>query len=335
MKKFALVGAAAMLAALAGCGGDDGGTLTDREYVRSLEDICTEVNEDINDLEGPEDDTDYRGWETVAEDARDIVSDGLDELNELSPPEDLQRDHDDYVASVERTLDATDDLQAAAEDEDEDDLAEAVETLQEENDERSAIAEDIGADECVEDSGSEPTPETDPPGTDPTITVPPIEMTMPPETAPPVSGTSIETFDFNELVTPPGYTWENIDSDSLASIQEQFDAQFMGQILAIGGANVDDPTNAEQFTVFAFFWNEDDIVASGTGVEFLNGFTETAESSSDTVTDAGFPVTTWTDSDGAEGVGVIDSNISIIMYGGSGSTPAMLTFFDAFILSQS
>ena len=156
---------------------------------------------------------------------------------------------------------------------------------------------------------------------------------MPPQTQPPVSGTSIETFDFDNLITPAGYTWENIDAATLADIQADFDAQFMGQIAALGGARVTDEANGFTFNTFVFFWNEADIVASGTGINFLNQFTDVGQHVVGHVHGGRLP---GHDLDRPEtvskGVGVIDSDVSVVMYGPSGTTQPMLTFFDSFIL---
>ncbi len=368
MKKFALVGAVSMLAVLASCGGGGSDTLSNREYVRSLEDICNDVDSDLRDIADPED---YDEIADAADEAVSIIDDALADFKELKPPKDFQEDHDDFVAAVEDLSSGFEDLKDAADDEDDDAIEDAADTLQQASDDADEIADSIGADDCVGvgNDSDEPTPgtqapdppategpvtvppitespateapetvpATQPPATQPPVTqvtVPPIEMTMPPQTEPPVSGTSIETFDFNNLITPPGYSWENIDPATLADIQADFDAQFMGQIAALGGARVTDAANGFTFNTFVFFWNEADIVASGTGINFLDQFTNAASTSSDTFTQAGFPVTIWTDPDGLEGVGVIDSDVSVVMYGPSGTTQQMLTFFDSFILVQ-
>jgi len=364
MKKFAVGGAlAALTIATAACGGGGSDTLSEREYIRELEKLCVQVNGDLEDLDEPED---YSDLVRLGEDAKEITEQGLEDLRDLKPPKDLEDAHDDYVASIERTVDLTDDFIAAAEDEDDAELDKIGNDLADEDAERNEIADDIGADDCISDvtidepqddpttttvedepattvpedepttttEPDEPASTTEPDETLPRITVPPVEMTMPTQTEPPVvSGSDIGTFDFNNLVTPAGYAWENVDSASLAGIQQSFAETYAGQIALIGGAFVDDAANGLRFTAFTFFWNED-IIESGTGQEFLAGFTDTAVSVSDVYTTAGFPVTTWIDDDGAEGIGVIDSDVSVIMYGDTGSTQAMLDFFDAFIAAQ-
>ena len=55
--------------------------------------------------------------------------------------------------------------------------------------------------------------------------MPPIDMTMPARPSRRWSaGTDIETFDFNNLISPVGYTWVNIDATTLADIQADIDA---------------------------------------------------------------------------------------------------------------
>jgi len=369
MRKLAFIGAAGLLAAIAGCGGGGSDALSDREYVRSLEEICRSADSDLKDIQDPED---YKDISNASADAIDIVNKAIDDVNELKPPDDLKKDQEDFVAGLEDLAAGFDDLQAAADDEDDNAISDAGDTLAKASDDVSSVADDIGANDCVDvgndsagsseetvpdDTTSPDTespddtqviitvppitaspetqpPATQPPATQPAATMPPIEMTMPPVTEPPVSGTSIETFDFDQLIVPAGYSWVNIEPAQLADIQSNFDTQFAGQIAAIGGAQVTDETNGFTFNAFVFFWNEEDIVATGTGINFLNLFTESAATSSDTFTPEGFPVTIWTDTDGAEGVGAIDADVSVVLYGPSGTSVQLQDFFDSFILAQ-
>jgi hypothetical protein len=364
MRKIALVSALAVLTvAGAGCGGGGSDTLTDREYTRALEKICSSADGDLKDIADPESNGDLAD---ASDEAISIIDDTVADIKELKPPKDFEADHEDFIAALEDVSSGFEDLKAAANDDDDEAIVEAGDTLSKATDQVDEIADSIGADDCVgvgEESDSPETPTTDAPDepttdapdepttdapttdapdepttdapeqTTPRITVPPVEMTMPADTQPPVAGTSIDTFDFDNLITPAGYTWQNIDATALAGVQDTFGSLYEGQIAAIGGANVTDPAGTP-FAAFVFFWNETDIVASGTGINFLNSFTESAVSSSDTFTTGGYPVTIWTDDDGAEGVGVIDSDVSVILYGDPGTTQTMLDFFDAFIAAQ-
>lgn len=353
MKKIAVAGVAGLLAVMASCGGGGSKSLSEKEYVRALEKVCTTANKDFQDIADTED---YSDLSDAADQAISIVDDAIADIKDLKPPKDLQSDHEDFVAALEDVRSGFEDLRDAADDKDDDAISDAGDAITKASDNADDIADSIGADKCVGvgNDPDEPTPDstvpstdepttdapttdapsTEPPSTRPTVTVPPIEMTMPPATEPPVSGTNIETFDFDQLITPSGYQWTNIDPDQLATIQSNLDTQFSGQIAAVGGASVDDLANGFTFNSFVFFWNEDDIVSSGTGITFLNVFTESAVSSADTYTDAGYPVTVWTDDDGAEGVGAIDGSLSIVLYGPSGSQQQLLAFFDAFINAQ-
>jgi hypothetical protein len=363
MKKFALVGAlAALTIATAACGGGSD-TLSEDEYLDQLQDLCRQVNGDLEDLEGPEDAEDYRGIVRLGEDAKDITSEGLEELQDLKPPEDLEADHEDYVASIERTLDLTDDFIAAAEDEDDEALGEAFTDLEEEDAERDEIAEDMGADDCVVGAGEEPedpeeptettepeeptettiedeptdTTEPDEPTettvdeTIPRITVPPIDMTMPADTEPPVmEGSEIGTIDIvNDLPLPLGYTFENADDETLTNIQTLYAEAFAGQIQAIGGAGVVDDATGEVFSVFVFFWNAE--LDDATGQAFVDDLAaaDDVESTEVVTTPLGLIGDRILYTDQTEALIVWGGDVSIVLFGDPGSAASLATLVDA------
>jgi hypothetical protein len=367
MKKFALVGAlAALTIATASCGGGSD-TLSEDEYLDELQDLCLQVDGDLEDLGEPED---YRDLARLGEDAREIIEDGLADIQELVPPDDLEADHEDYVASIERTIDLTGDFIAAAEDEDEAELTDLSVEIEDEEAEREEIAEDIGADDCIDDDDPDPDGPTDTtiedepadttepdepadttepdepadttePDDDPTettvdqtiprITVPPIDMTMPTETEPPVmQGSEIGTIDIvNELPLPAGYTFENADAETLTGIQELYAEAFAGQIAAIGGAGVVDDATGEVFSAFVFFWNADlDDVTGPAFVDDLAAADDVA--STETVaTPNGLVGDRILYTDDTEALVVWGGEVSIVLFGDAGSAASLGTLMDA------
>lgn len=350
MKKFALVGAlAALTIATAACGGGSD-TLSEDEYVSELEDLCRQVNGDIEDLGEAED---YRDLARLGEDAKEITEQGLADLQELEPPEELEAEHEDYVASIERTLDLTDDFIAAAEDEDDQEIGEVGAELQDEDAERNEIADDIGASDCVTDEedpeepddptdttieeeptdtteADDPTDTTDADGTIPRITVPPVDMTMPTETQPPVmEGSEISTVDINELPLPAGYTFENADAETLTSIQELYAEAFTGQIESIGGAGVADDATGEIFSVFVFFWFEDLDELTGPAFVADLASADDVASTEEVTTPNGLFADRILYTDQTEGLVVWGGQVSIVAFGDPGSAASLATFLDA------
>jgi hypothetical protein len=89
-------GAAAvfLLVLLAGCGGGD----SRESFVDDATDICRRSNARVTALGTPESFTDTLLYARQAEDA---VGDELDELSELSPPDELQAPFGEYLATLQ------------------------------------------------------------------------------------------------------------------------------------------------------------------------------------------------------------------------------------------
>ena len=83
----------ALLLAVAGCGGG-----TSREdYVEDATAICQEMTQRIKDLGAPESFTDTQLY---ARRAKDAVSDGIRELNDLEPPAELEDGFESYLDTL-------------------------------------------------------------------------------------------------------------------------------------------------------------------------------------------------------------------------------------------
>jgi hypothetical protein len=362
MKKFALVGAlAALTIGAAACGGGSD-TLSEDDYINELEDICSRADGDLRDIEDPED---FRAIVDAADDAISITSDAIDDINELEPPDDLEGDHEDFVAALEDVVSGFEELRDAADDEDEEALSQAGENIAEASADADNVAEDLDADDCIgvgeegeepddpdeptettiEDEPTETTVEDEPTDTTepdeptettvdetiPRITVPPIDMTMPADTEPPVmEGSEIGTIDIvNDLPLPVGYTFENADSETLTNIQSLYAEAFTGQIQAIGGAGVVDDVTGEVFSAFVFFWNAE--LDDATGQAFVDDLAAADDVASTEVvtTPSGLIGDRILYTDQTEALIVWGGNVSVVLFGDPGSAASLATLVDA------
>jgi hypothetical protein len=98
--------------ALAGCGGD-GERLTREEYVEQATAICARVEERVEALGEPQSPAEV---ETLGRELRDALGDGLDELRELEPPEELAEPFERYLEAGDDVVEQLDRLTAAAAD---------------------------------------------------------------------------------------------------------------------------------------------------------------------------------------------------------------------------
>ncbi len=88
---------------------------------------------------------------TYAEDASTALEDGLADLRELEPPEELEEDYDAWLATGDDAVDRIGELRAAAEAEDQDAVEALFDTADESDEESDQLARDLGLDECSDD----------------------------------------------------------------------------------------------------------------------------------------------------------------------------------------
>jgi hypothetical protein len=108
-----------VLATLAAGGCGEGDRLSREELGREASEICSPLERELEALPQPQSLSDL---ETYARRAGELTEDGLERLQELRPPEALERPFERYLARVEQVVDLLDDLEAAAAD---DELEEA------------------------------------------------------------------------------------------------------------------------------------------------------------------------------------------------------------------
>jgi hypothetical protein len=139
----AVVAAGALLAG--GCGGGDD-RLSEDEFRQQANDICTDVNDQLEGIEQPSTPDEVGAF--VSE-AIPVLESGLDRLHELNPPEDLEDDYDRFLAEADKSVPAARKLQQAAEDQDPDALQDAVAEGDAADQRSDDIARDLGLTGCA------------------------------------------------------------------------------------------------------------------------------------------------------------------------------------------
>jgi len=159
MRWFALLGVVAVAAvAAAGCGGGDnnnsnssnnnngGQRLSKAEYGSRLGAICTDYNKFTNTLDDPGSMNEIKPWiDKVVPRFEDAISN----VRELSPPADLQRAHDDFLAVANEETDVLNDIGDAAEANDQKKLLELEQKGTKLDARSDRLAHRLGAEECA------------------------------------------------------------------------------------------------------------------------------------------------------------------------------------------
>jgi len=95
---------------LAGCGGGDE-RLSRAEFVEGATAICDSVDQRVEALGEPQS---LEEVETLGQELGEILDEGLGELRELEPPEELEEPYARYLESGDEVADQLDELVAAA-----------------------------------------------------------------------------------------------------------------------------------------------------------------------------------------------------------------------------
>jgi hypothetical protein len=256
-RSMALLAAGALL--LAACGGDS--ALSEDDFIDELTDICEDAKRDLDRIAEPED---LAALATSSSEAIDIYDEALDRIAELSAPESVTRDLDDYVAVLEEQRDLLDDLRKAAEAGDEEKAFGIIGDGQTLEEDQNELAAELGVPECGEPEETTPTTEitvstttipVEVPTTVPVVTLPP---TLPPATtvAPPPtttpSGTgSFVVLDLTTTFEPPaGYTFEFVDvSPETLDLFSSY-PDLAARMQSVGAANILDAGGATVATIW-------------------------------------------------------------------------------------
>jgi hypothetical protein len=117
--------------------------------VRQATAICTPVQRQLEALPQPQS---LPELETYAQEAKELTEDGVEQLQELRPPEELEEPYERYLGRAERVVELLDELEDAAAD---DDAAEAQRLLRDigEAAETGELADAAGiGDACEQDA---------------------------------------------------------------------------------------------------------------------------------------------------------------------------------------
>lgn len=143
--------AAALLALVAaGCGGSGSGggggeRLTLDEFVAQADAICKEYDAKFDELGEPKSASDLAD---MVRSGKDIASDQLAALRELSPPADVEARIEEAYATLDEQVALFDDFADAAAAEDEAKVGEISGKLDELNEKADEIAKEVGLKEC-------------------------------------------------------------------------------------------------------------------------------------------------------------------------------------------
>lgn len=106
-----LLPALALAAAVAGCAGGGGERLSREEFVEQATAICSRAEERVGALAEPET---IEEVETYAREARVITEEGVSDLRELEPPEELEDGFDSYLEQGDEVVALLGELERSA-----------------------------------------------------------------------------------------------------------------------------------------------------------------------------------------------------------------------------
>jgi hypothetical protein len=131
----------------AGCGGD-GDSLSREQLIEQGDAICADYASRIDEIGQPQPGN-ANDIERFVDEAKPVVEEGTDALDDLTPPEDLEGEYDEWIALGRGNVTAFEDLEAAAAEGDEQRMEEITERLGADQGEAARIAQRIGFQECI------------------------------------------------------------------------------------------------------------------------------------------------------------------------------------------
>ncbi len=170
---IAVGGAAALIAAGCGGGGDNGDSLSNAEYIEQADAICAAFERQLDAIDEPTSDA---GFVPFLRAVLPIIRAQIDELRALNPPADIEGQVNEALDLLDEQAEISEEAINRVEDGGEDAEAVAADVgprLQTVNDEAEQIADDIGLQECGSDeadttTGTAPATTGDEPATAPT-----------------------------------------------------------------------------------------------------------------------------------------------------------------------
>jgi hypothetical protein len=138
--------ASTTLALGAACGGDGDGLSRER-LIEQGDAICADYASRIDEIGQPQPGN-AKDIERFVDEAKPVVEEGTDALDDLTPPEDLEDEYDEWIALGRGNVTAFEDLEAAAAEGDQQRMQEVIEDLGTDQAEAARIAKKIGFQEC-------------------------------------------------------------------------------------------------------------------------------------------------------------------------------------------
>ena len=132
----------------AACGGSDD-RLSREELIEQGDAICSEYDSRVDEIEDPENSDDVA---RCVDEVKPVIEEGTDKLDELTPPEELEDDYDEWIELARAQVAAADDMKAAAAEGDDARVEEIVSDLRDNDAEANRLAQSIGFKECGEES---------------------------------------------------------------------------------------------------------------------------------------------------------------------------------------
>jgi hypothetical protein len=135
------------VAALAACGGGDGGgdRLSQAEFVSRADTICQEYEAKLDALGQPQNEEQLAEF---ADKAVPIAEDGREDLGELTPPEDLEDTYDAWLQQGDKAIDVVKRLRDAAEDGDRAEIQRIAQEAEQADRESNRLAAELGFKQC-------------------------------------------------------------------------------------------------------------------------------------------------------------------------------------------
>jgi hypothetical protein len=134
-------------AALAACGGDD--RLSADEYREQGNEACKAYEQRLGELSQPSSLEDVPGY---ADDAQAELTELIDTLDELQPPDDLEQKHNELVRVGRPSVDALGDLSAAGESGEQEEVQKVLRDAARLDQRSDELSRSLGLTACADES---------------------------------------------------------------------------------------------------------------------------------------------------------------------------------------
>jgi hypothetical protein len=160
MRATLAIAAASLLLALAACGGDDGDSEAETQFLADVNAVCADYGPKLALVPPPAQDIDE--WAATGADLADLLEASVNELRLLVPPEDLADDFGEWLELRTEMATAMREVQAAGGLHDEPAVTEALGRVDEAMETADPLATQLGFESCSPtgvDTGGELTEE--------------------------------------------------------------------------------------------------------------------------------------------------------------------------------